>query len=206
MKLITALLISLAFYGCRQESPSVMVVIEVPEVKEVPNIAWSETEVFLDRSNNTWFLKNDSSLISGYVKQYDVAGKVFRSTGFVDGKMEGVQLTYFPDGRLRFAETYLANKLHGTVKRWSMESGYQLVALLQYNGGRPHGEQMKWYTTGELHKRLNLESGQEVGLQQAFRKNGALYANYEARNGRVFGIKRANLCYELDNEQVVFNQ
>ena len=26
-------------------------------------------------------------------------------------------------------------------------------------------------------------------------KNGALYANYEAREGRIFGLKKSKLCF-----------
>ena len=44
--------------------------------------------------------------------------------------------------------------------------------------------------------------GQEEGLQQAFRKNGDLYANYEAKEGRIFGLKKAALCFGLQNEEI----
>ena len=30
--------------------------------------------------------------------------------------------------------------------------------------------------------------------------------NYEAKNGRVFGMKRANLCYQLKNEKIAENE
>ena len=46
------------------------------------------------------------------------------------------------------------------------------------------------------------EEGKEKGLQKAWLQNGTLYVNYEAKNGRVFGMKRANLCYQLKNEKI----
>lgn len=206
MKFLILFLISLAVFGCRTEAP--LLVVSGMEVvsPEVPNVAWSSVDVYLNKSNSTWYLIRDSSLASGYVNAYFTTGQLFRKFGLVNGKKEGAQQTYFPNGRLQFDEVYRTNRLHGTVKRWSLQNGYQLVALLQYQNGKPHGTQKKWYNTGELHKHLNLVEGREDGLQQAFRKNGALYANYEAKNGRVFGFKRSNLCYELDNEQVVFTQ
>ena len=49
---------------------------------------------------------------------------------------------------------------------------------------------------------MQLNEGKEEGIQQAFRKNGVIYANYEARKGRIFGLKKAKLCYSLVNENV----
>ena len=48
-------------------------------------------------------------------------------------------------------------------------------------------------------------AGQEEGLQRAWRQNGKLYVNYEAKHGRIFGLKRASLCYELNDENIVTN-
>ena len=48
--------------------------------------------------------------------------------------------------------------------------------------------------------------GKEEGIQQAFRKNGDLFANYEARAGRFFGLKKSALCYELEDEDVQFEK
>lgn len=206
MKLITVIWIAIALLSCKEQAQQSVVLKENYVSVEVPQIDWSIHEVFFDRSNSTWLVKNDSSRVSGYVNEYLQSGGLFRKFGLVNGKKQGVQLTYFPDGRLQFEETYHSNKLQGIVRRWSLESGYQLIALLQYHSGKPHGEQKKWYNTGELHKHLNLEEGREEGMQKAYRKNGALYANYQAKNGRVFGLKRSNLCYELDNEQIVFTQ
>ena len=74
---------------------------------------------------------------------------------------------------------------------WSSDTNHVLITKLNYHLGKPHGEQRKWYLTGELHKKLNLNMGREEGIQQAFRRNGALYANYEAKNGRIFGLKKS---------------
>ncbi len=40
-------------------------------------------------------------------------------------------------------------------------------------------------------------------MQRSWRENGQLYNNYEARDGRTFGLKRANLCFSLDDEEVI---
>ena len=53
-----------------------------------------------------------------------------------------------------------------------------------------------------IFQKINLNMGREEGVQQAFRKNGALFANYEAKDGRIFGLKRATLCFSLEEEDI----
>ena len=73
-----------------------------------------------------------------------------------------------------------------------------------FNEGIAHGTQRQWYKSGVLFKEINLAMGKEEGMQKAWRENGKIYNNYEARNGRIYGLKRASLCYELDNEEVQY--
>ena len=103
-----------------------------------------------------------------------------------------------------FKTNYHEGKINGEKKSWSPDSIHVLISHLNYVNGKPHGEQKKYYPTGELFKILNLNMGKEEGMQQAFRKNGALYANYEAREGRIFGLKKSQLCYQLDDEEVQY--
>ena len=179
---------------------------ETREQVVIPDVAFMHTNVVYDRSRSLWLNKMDSSRLSGYINESYSDGTLLKKFSVYEGRLEGVSFTYFPNGKLRFSETYKDGKLHGEVKRWKLDHGYQLVAQLSYQKGKLHGEQKKWYNTGELNYLMQMNEGREEGIQQAFRKNGALYANYEARNGRTFGMKRSNLCYELDNEQVVYIQ
>ncbi|MEP1778807.1 hypothetical protein [Reichenbachiella sp.] len=171
---------------------------------EIPQVEFRMNEVFFNRKNSLWQLRSDSTTVSGYIIERFANDQIARHLGVFEGKREGVLTAYYPSGRVRFIENYKNNKLDGAVKRWSKEAGYQLLAELSYEARKLHGVQKMWFPTGELHKLMHMKRGKEDGLQQAFRKNGALYANYEARNGRIFGLKRSNLCYELDNQQVVY--
>jgi antitoxin component YwqK of YwqJK toxin-antitoxin module len=204
MRLITTIILLSFFCGCNE--------VELPTrihdsiQMEVPDVNFAKDEVEFDKTNSLWVHPENSNKVSGYIVSYYANGSVAQKFGVVDGKKEGESITYFPSGQVKFLESFKGNRLHGEVKRWTEENDHQLVAQLHYENGKLQGEQRKWYPTGELHKLLNLRNGKEEGMQQAFRKNGALYANYEARNGRVFGMKRSNLCYELDNEKVVYNK
>lgn len=204
MKLSIPIVLLIFFSSCdHQEATS-----ETPVVQEssftIPLQEFDRREVFFNRKKSEWLLQSDSTLVSGYIVEKYANDRLAKRFGVYEGKKEGVRSTYYSDGRVKFVETYKDNKLDGEVKRWATENGYQLLAHLTYKAGKLHGIQKKWFPTGELHKLMRMNMGKEDGLQQAFRKNGVLYANYEARNGRVFGLKRSNLCYELDNEQIVY--
>ena len=49
-----------------------------------------------------------------------------------------------------------------------------------------------------------MNMGKEEGIQKAFRENGDLFANYEAKGGRNYGLKRAFLCVGLEDEVVQY--
>lgn len=202
LKYIFGLLTFLLVAACGNDTSEAAV---ADHVIQVPDIDWNFEQTFYDQKTSRWRFKSDSNGVSGRIISFFPNGKIAKNISVFNGEKEGDQLTYFLNGRLRFSETYSANKLHGKVMRWGNE-GYTLLAELNYVEGKLHGEQKKWYPTGELHKLLQIRNGKEQGIQKAFRKNGALYANYEAKNGRVFGMKRSNLCYELENEQVVYIQ
>lgn len=203
MRYILIIQIALLLGACdKKESQSA----EVRKTVQVPEVAWNASEVFYDRGESLWKTKSDSSTVSGKIKTYFQDGAIASTIPVFEGKKEGTQLTYFQDGKLRFLETYSNNKLNGVVKRWGIAEGYQLLAELNYENGRLHGEQKKWFASGELHKLMNMKKGKEHGLQKAYRKNGVLYANYEAVEGRTFGLRRSNLCFELNDEKVVYKQ
>jgi len=167
---------------------------------------WLFEEVFYNPEGGLWRSKLDSSVVSGRITARYPNEKLHKHIPVIDGMKEGVVLTYFPSGQVMFSESYNKNRLDGKVQRWGMESGYQLIAQLNYKEGKLHGVQKKWYATGELHKLMYMAHGREEGLQRAYRKNGVLYANYEAKNGRVFGLRRTQLCFELDAENVVYEK
>lgn len=168
---------------------------------------WAIPEVMVDlsmlhyeREHSLWRL--DSQNFSGYAISIYPDGSLKERISFLNGRKEGQATQWYPDKHLKRQEHYHLGKLHGVKKSWSTEEDHLLISRLNYQQGKAHGEQRFWYATGELYKILNLNMGKEEGLQQAFRLNGVLYANYEARDGRVFGLRKAKLCYGLEDEEV----
>ena len=96
---------------------------------------------------------------------------------------------------------YKNNRLTGEYKTWWEND--TLASLSYYKNGLTQGEEKKWYSTGQLAKLRKLVDGKEHGFQKAWLVNGKLYINYEAKNGRIFGMRRANSCYKLEDEVII---
>ena len=167
-------------------------------------LTWPLIETPIDMVNDPTKLNNTP--YSGYAVSYYSDSTLKEKIGILNGKTESQSLTFYEDGHLKQLSNYRNGKLHGEKKLWSSNTSHVLLSHLNYQFGKPHGEQKTWYPTGELHKILNMNMGKEDGIQQAFRKNGALYANYEAKEGRIFGLKKAALCFGLEDEDIQYEK
>lgn len=131
-------------------------------------------------------------------------GKKAKEIAYLKGKKQGFHRIWFPDGKLSFECQYKMGRKEGESRSW-WKNG-QLRSFSNFKNGVADGIQWQWYKSGAKFKKMNLVNGREEGLQQSWRENGKLYNNYEAKNGRIFGLKRANLCYQLDDEKVVYKK
>jgi antitoxin component YwqK of YwqJK toxin-antitoxin module len=143
------------------------------------------------------------SPFSGAGISYYAHGQMAKRTEYVNGKRSGLLQKWFEDGSIAFEANYQENKLNGPVRSWW--SNGNMRSSGNFLKGKPHGLQQQWYNSGVKFKEMNLVDGKEGGMQQAWRENGKIYVNYEAKNGRIYGLKRANLCFELGDETVIRN-
>lgn len=171
---------------------------------EVPDTQVEKSILCYNHKTSIWSLNN--APYSGFAVSYYPDNSPKEKFGILNGKKQDKLIRWYPDGHYKNLATYDKGKLHGEKKIWSQDSSHVLIAHYNYRRGWPHGVQKKWYTTGEIFKKINLNMGKEEGIQQAFRKNGVLYANYEAREGRIFGLKKAKLCYSLEDENVKYKK
>lgn len=177
-----------------------------PDVSSVtiPDRVVNKSSLNYDNRTSLWSLNNEP--FSGYMVSFYQDSTLKEKAGILDGKKQNQFIEWYPDGKLKQVAHYHKGKLHGEKKRWSTDTSYILISHLNYHLGKAHKEQKQWYPTGELFKKLNMNMGKEEGIQQAFRKNGALYANYEAKDGRVFGLKKTALCFGLEDENIQYEK
>lgn len=200
-------LLSISFLfllGCSEQKGKLIANNTADTVIEVPDTLVEKSVLKYNHKTSIWTL-NDVPY-SGFAVSYYPDKSLKEKFGILNGKKHSNFIQWYPDGHFKNVAAYDKGKLHGEKKIWSQDSTHILIAHYNYHTGWPHGEQKKWYPTGELFKKMNLNRGKEEGMQQAFRKNGALYANYEAREGRIFGLKKAKLCYSLEDENVKYKK
>ena len=173
-----------------------------PESANIPNFVVLKTDLKLDPQKGKWYYRDQP--FSGFaIKKYENGG-LEQKVGYYEGKKQGVAVSWYPDGRLAAQKYYRRNQLTGTATTWWQNGNRSSES--NYLNRKRHGSQKKWHANGQLARWANYVHGQEQGLQKAWLKNGVLYVNYEAKNGRIFGLKRTNLCYELNDEVIQFKK
>lgn len=171
---------------------------------DIPEISLEKSSLNYNAKNSLW--TSEGKRFSGYAVSYYQDSTLRQKIGILDGKKQNESFDWYSDGHVKQLAKYYKGKLEGEKKMWSPDSTHILVSHLNYHLGKLHGTQKKWYPTGEIFKILNLANGKEEGIQQAYRKNGNLFANYEAREGRIFGLKRAALCFGLEDEKIQYEK
>lgn len=189
-------LVALLLLNCN-DSPKEKVNVKLFET--IASNFVNKSELELNSSNGQWFYKNQP--FNGYAVSYYENENLAEKTGYFNGKREGQSYSYFNDGTVKKYAFYSNNKLEGK-KRTYFENGV-LASESNYFNGIAHGIQKTWFANGQLAKKRVLNKGKEEGLQQSWLENGKLYVNYEAKDGRIYGMRRANSCYKLEDEVVI---
>ncbi|MDO6736424.1 toxin-antitoxin system YwqK family antitoxin [Wenyingzhuangia sp. 2_MG-2023] len=191
-------MIAVIFYGCNhhkeQQNLDTKIIIE--------NIFIDKSSLTLNNTEGVWYYKKQP--FNGFAVVYFKNDLLKQKIGFYKGKKQGVAKEWFSNGQLRIESNYNQNALTNTYKAWRANG--ILESECYFVKGKKEGVEKNWYPNGQLSKLRNLTGGKENGIQQAWLANGEIYVNYEAKHGRVFGLKRANLCYKLNDEKVVITK
>ncbi|NJB82571.1 toxin-antitoxin system YwqK family antitoxin [Wenyingzhuangia aestuarii] len=155
----------------------------------------------LERNSKNGLMTYNGVLFTGTTEQYLLDGTTLKMTcSYVDGLKDGKAKRWYSNRVLNYETFYVKGRKQGATKVWYKNG--QLQRETTYFKGVVHGQETVWYPTGEKQKERKLYYGQENGMQKAWRKTGKLYANYQAVNGRIFGLKGSNMCYKVENEKV----
>lgn len=167
----------------------------------IDDVEVKKDKLTLNQLEGKWYYNNQP--FNGYSVKFHSNGTLLERLGFYKGKREGVARRWSKNGVLRSESYYNQNRLVNVYKSW-WENGEQAEESNYINGVK-QGVEKKWFSSGQLAKLRRLVDGKEEGIQQAWLSNGKLYVNYEAKNGRIFGMRRANSCYKLEDEVIIRN-
>lgn len=137
-------------------------------------------------------------LYSGIVVETDSGGKNLSSISYVEGKQHGASVHWYSDGTLKERRLFENNKKQGNhVAYWpDGKPAFQAT----FEEGLYTDTLKEWYTNGQLYRLEFYKLGKQKGRQQAWRKNGELYLNYDVKNGRKYGNTGIKHCKSLWNE------
>jgi len=165
----------------------------------IDSIEVLKKELVLNGNKGMWYYKGKP--FNGYSLKVYPNGALEEKWGFYNGRREGVARRWSKNEKLQLESYYKNNRLAGVYKTW-WDNGV-LAGETYYENGIKQGVEKKWHSNGQLFKLRNYVDGKESGFQKAWLANGKLYVNYEKKNGRIFGLRRSNLCYQLENGIVV---
>ncbi len=195
----------MSFLGCEESKTNngkdndIEVLVKKPVVIKAVEV--NKDELILNQVEGIWYYNEEP--YNGYALRFHANDTLGERIGFYNGKREGVARQWSPYGVLRVESHYRNNRLSGVYKSW-WENG-ELSRESHYEKGLLNGLEKQWYSNGQLSKLRHIVDGKEEGIQKGWLENGKLYVNYEAKNGRIYGMRRANSCYKLEDEVVIKN-
>ena len=199
--ILLLILIAFSFTSCDKNTLSKPGNRSVAEEKPfvINNVEVLKKELIHNPNKGKWYYKEKP--FNGYSLKFHSNGNLEEKWGFYNGKREGVARRWRKNEKLQLESYYKNNRLTGVYKTWHEND--TLASQSYYEKGLKQGLDKKWFSNGQLAKMRNLVDNKENGIQKAWLANGKLYVNYEAKNGRMFGMRRANSCYRLEDEVII---
>ncbi len=128
-----------------------------------------------------WYKDKDCAIAHGEMAWYH-PNKVLKSKGtYVNGKQEGMWLTFGEEGRMRDSVTYAAGKRKGVGLRWN-EDG-MMVDSTRFDGAG-NGVEVSWYADGAVSSAgLWVSDTAKQGRWKYYHPNGQLKATEDYAGG-----------------------
>jgi hypothetical protein len=166
------------------------------DLSGVPNDTISDSDPSFSIKNGLFHFKEKK--YSGILKKYHSKVRMTVYISVYQGKRHGPYNSYFENGELCQTKQYNYNQITGrNYIYW--KNGNLKVDYWYYNGVK-EGIQKRWYRDGSPFCEFNYKNGKRDGKQKAWRTSGKLQINNEIINGSTYGLNRASLCYNVENE------
>jgi antitoxin component YwqK of YwqJK toxin-antitoxin module len=169
----------------------------------VDNSAGSTSYMNVSGKDNKLYVKNrvlyyDTMLFTGKVTQLYNSGDTQSVTEYKNGKQNGVQISYYENGRVNEARYYIDGRKEGEHQAW-WENGSQKF-VYHFKNDVFDGSVKMWNESGMLFNDFNYVNGHEDGLQKSWFENGSLRANYVVKNNRKYGLTGVKNCISVTDD------
>lgn len=158
--------------------------------KSVPANYHSRKDVRIRGSHDTVYF--EGRLFTGFLFELNENSDTIFMGSYFNGVEEGRHIHRYPGGGLSEERYFINGKKDGPQRGW-WPDGKPKFRFSCYNN-EFEGKLEEWSDSGILIKQFNYRNGYENGPQRLWWSNGTVRANYVVKNGRKFGLIGLQLC------------
>jgi antitoxin component YwqK of YwqJK toxin-antitoxin module len=133
----------------------------------------------------------DDQPFSGYSYKLRSAFKPERIATYSNGKLQGTEWVFYPNGKLMSRKKFKSGAPHGKQLGW-YESGNPKF-LKQYHLGISEGEQWAWHQDGSVWEYNQFKDGRDT-IHKTFTFDGKPFHNYIVSGDTKIGIEGNDFC------------
>lgn len=161
-----------------------------PRITEKPAAFFSVNEHHFQSRAGVMYMDNE--VFTGtqlfFHPGYDTAAII----PYRDGREQGIAVYKYPGGKVKEIRSFSKGRKTGVHKGWWPSGKPRFVYA--FSNDVYNGDVKDWYESGQLFRDFHYTKGVEDGLQKQYFDNGVLQFNYEARNGRQYGLTGIKKC------------
>jgi uncharacterized protein len=140
---------------------------------------------------------NPDVYTDGEIKFFSEPGIIIRSLNYIDGKLNGQAIYYYPDGKPQLQGNFTDNVRTGIWKQWNQNGGYGIGA---FENEKPEGKWTFYYEDGSVQSEGKFHEGVQAGLWTEIRENGdtaiGIYLNGFPEGEWNCQFKNGKPCYQ----------
>ena len=127
-----------------------------------------------------------SGLVANTQKTFYPDGTVKSATSYKNGKKNGIEHNYYPDGAtLMFAKPFVNDKLHGIVQAYTKNA--ILKYEMTYRYGLLDGKSRFYDEKAQLKADIDYSKGFKNGYMSLYYSNGLMMMRTKWKNGELKG-------------------
>ena len=157
---------------------------------KIPDIYFNSKDGVYTNENGKFF--RNGQIFSGNLVTLYTANDTAEIIPYYNGLEEDLTRKWFPNKKISEERLYHLGKKERVHKGW-WENGQQKF-IYNFKNDNHEGLAQTWYPNGLMASENNYSKGYEIGMQRAWYSDGVIRANYEARDGRQYGLTGVKNC------------
>ena len=130
----------------------------------------NKVKIYRDGELIEVFEIDEDSLRHGVTQKFYSKNKLYETSNYVHGKLNGERLIYYEDGGVEIRERYCMDMFCDTLTTYYPNGNKKFQGV--YNHGIMNGIVRVFYETGELKEEVHFINNEEQGPFKEFHKNG----------------------------------